>query len=185
GQVDLGFRAVDAAHAAAVVAGGGADADLLVEHDAGGLADRAAGVLHLDAGVEQVGDEAVAYALLVDRQRRGRNVEPDSRGDLAAAQHAGGDLDVFVVAVGAGAEPRLVDPGARDLVHRHHVVEPEGLGDLESEGVAVQVDDLRVTGVGISGHRGERLVRPGPDVVRRLVVGAEEAELGDRKSTRL
>src|SRR5262249_11275447 len=46
-EVDLGFRALDAAHAASVVAGGGTDADLLVEDDAGGLADRAARVLHL------------------------------------------------------------------------------------------------------------------------------------------
>src|ERR1700761_3655922 len=54
GQVDLRVGALRAADPAVGVAGGGADADLLVEDDAGGLADRAARVLDLDPGREQV-----------------------------------------------------------------------------------------------------------------------------------
>ena len=108
------------------------------------------GVETRGVGVEEDVDEPFVHGLPVDLLRRRDDDEAHVLVDLAALEDARRDAHVLDAAVGAAADDHLVDPDVAGVGRGARVARQVRERDRGNDGGGVDLDDLRVLGVGVA-----------------------------------
>ena len=83
----------------------------------------AGGIRYHGARFDQRTNVAGRIRLAIDRLRAGRHQKAHTWCDAASGDHTRRDREIIQIAVGAGADERLVDALARHVANRHGVAD--------------------------------------------------------------